>query len=276
MSTTPSGPPVAPATSWYPNLKNSGLSIMAQNSIMQSYRLIYSLRDTVNQQSGTVGKLIQFGTHLDRVNTQAQAMPESMLWFESDRLTVFYQTRLNPPATTMDWFYAGGMYYDVMANRPTDLGLVKDGRKGDIGFLFLASDTHALYAWNGKGASGTDPANWDQVNLAGGGGGGGGGGITTQNVVTANRAIGAVYQNTTGKAMVVMATVNIGSASPAVVQAQSDGSNPPTTNVGYWQIYNTPSTTVAITFVVLSGNFYKVGAYGGAGPPVILCWTEWY
>jgi hypothetical protein len=82
-------------------------------------------------------------------------MPQSTLWFESDRNTVFYQTRLAPPATTMDWFYAGGIYYDVIANRPADLGLIANGRTGDVGFLFLASDDHHLYAWNG--------ANWDQA-----------------------------------------------------------------------------------------------------------------
>jgi hypothetical protein len=164
MSTTPTpGPRVQPATGWFPSLKGTNLPRAAVNGIQQGFTLIYSLRDTVNQQADTIGKLIQFGTHKDRTTTQAQAMPQGMLWFESDRITVFYQTRLNPPATTMDWFYAGGIYLDVLANRPTDLGLVKDGRKGDIGFLFLASDAHHLYAWNGKGTSATDASNWDQV-----------------------------------------------------------------------------------------------------------------
>lgn len=164
MSTTPTpAPTVQPATGWYPNLKDSGLSKSAQNGITQGYSLIYSLRDTVNQQATTLGKLIQFGTHKDRVNTRAQSMPQGMIWFESDRLTVFYQTRLHPPSTTMDWFYAGGIYYDVNANRPKDLGLVKDGRTGDVGFLFLASDLHHLFHWNGKGTSQTDASNWDQV-----------------------------------------------------------------------------------------------------------------
>lgn len=156
MSTTPTpSPQIQPASGWYPNLRNSGLSNTAQNGIQQSFSLIYSLRDTVNQQNDTIGKLVQFGTHKDRVSTRAQSMPQNMLWFESDRLTVIYQTRLAPPATTMDWFYAGGIYYDVNANRPTDLGLVKDGRTGDVGFLFLASDLHHLYHWNGQ--------DWDQV-----------------------------------------------------------------------------------------------------------------
>lgn len=164
MSTTGTpGQSIQPASGWYPNLKNSGLSVAAQSGITQSYKLIYSLRDAVNLEAATVAKLVQFGTHLDRIGTQAQAMPQNMLWFESDRLTVLYQTRFHPPATTMDWFYAGGMYYDVIANRPTDLGLIKDGRRGDIGFLFLASDAHHLYAWNGKGSSATDVSNWDQV-----------------------------------------------------------------------------------------------------------------
>lgn len=164
MSTTPTpGPRVQPATGWFPSLKGTNLPRQAINGIQQGFSLVYSLRDTVNQQADTVGRLLQFGTHQDRVNTRAQSMPQSMLWFESDRLTVFYQTRLAPPSTTMDWYYAGGIYYDINANRPTDLGLVKDGRHGDVGFLFLASDLHHLFHWNGKGTSQTDTSNWDQV-----------------------------------------------------------------------------------------------------------------
>ena len=151
MSTSPTpGLSTQPAAGWFPSLNSSGLPRAAVNGIQQGFSLIYSLRDTVNQQADTVANLIQFDTHLDRIKTNAQAMPESMLWFESDRNTVFYQTRLAPNSTTRDWFYAGGIYYDLQANQPTDLDNVHD-----IGFLFLSSDGHHLYHWNG--------ASWDQV-----------------------------------------------------------------------------------------------------------------
>ena len=150
MSTTPTpGQSIQPASGWFPSLKGSGLPAAAINGITQGFSLIYSLRDTVNQQSNTIQKLVQYDTHMDRIQTRAQSMPDSMLWFESDRPTVFYQTRLKPQSTTRDWYYAGGIYYDMIANRPTDL----DGR--DFGFLFLGQDDHHLYAWNGK--------SWDLV-----------------------------------------------------------------------------------------------------------------
>lgn len=151
MSTTPTpGPRVQPATGWFPSLKGSNLPRAAVNGIQQGFSLIYSLRDTVNQQASTVSNLIQFDTHKDRIETRAQSMPGGMIWLESDRNTAFYQTRLAPNSTTRDWFYAGGIYYDVMANRPTDLNNIND-----VGFLFLASDAHHLYHWNG--------ASWDQA-----------------------------------------------------------------------------------------------------------------
>jgi hypothetical protein len=152
MSTTPvPGQPVQPASGWFPSLKGANLPRAAINGITQGFSLLYSLRDTVNQQANTVRQLIQYDTHKDRIQTRAQSMPESMLWFESDRPTVFYQTRLKPQSTTRDWYYAGGIYYDLLVNRPRPEEL--DER--DFGFLFLASDDHHLYAWNGK--------SWDQA-----------------------------------------------------------------------------------------------------------------
>ncbi|HEY6369855.1 MAG TPA: hypothetical protein VIX37_04705 [Candidatus Sulfotelmatobacter sp.] len=161
MSTTPvPGPQVQPASGWFPLLKGTNLPRAAVNAVQQGFSLLYSLRDTVNQQASTLSKMIQFGTHNERINTRAQSMPDGMLWFESDRTTVFYQT--GPPrkpknidintaqqsfSTTRDWYYAGGIYLDAMPNRPANLNNVND-----VGFLFLSFDAapNHLLRWNGK------------------------------------------------------------------------------------------------------------------------------
>ena len=147
MSTpsTPGTPtPSQPATGWYPNLSGQGLPKALTNGLQQGFTLIYSLRDSVNQQGSMISKLLQYGKHLDRINTQAQAMPSGTLWFESDRQTAFYQARLAPQQTTLAWFYAGGIYADLIKNRPTDLA------QNDLGFLFLALDQSQFYRWDGK------------------------------------------------------------------------------------------------------------------------------
>jgi len=144
MSTSPTpGARVQPATGWYPNLNGTGLPRAAVNGIQQSFTMLYALRDTVNQQKNTLDKSVQYDNHLNRLQTNAEAMPDCALWFESDRRTVFYQTRLKMESTTREWFYAGGIHYDLLANRPTDLA------GDDLGFLFLGSDDHHLYHWNG-------------------------------------------------------------------------------------------------------------------------------
>lgn len=138
------GAPSQPATGWYPNLRGTGAPAALQNGMQQSFSLLYSLRDTVNQQAQTIAKVIQYDTHLSRLNTTAQAMPDCGLWFESDRNTAFYMARLAPQQTTRAWFYQGGIYADLFQNQPTDLS------DNDLGFLFLAIDQKQLYRWDGK------------------------------------------------------------------------------------------------------------------------------
>ena len=137
-------PPSQPATGWYPNLRGTNLPAAAVNGINQGFSLIYSLRDTVNQQATTIGNLIRYDTHVNRLNTQAQSMPDCMLWFESDRATVFYQSRTAPQQTTRGWFYAGGIYAALKKYQPTDLA------GNDLGFLFLALDEKQFYRWDGS------------------------------------------------------------------------------------------------------------------------------
>lgn len=145
-SGTPSNPgsPSQPASGWYPNLRGTDVPASVQNGMQQSFSLLYSLRDTVNQQAATIGNLVQYNTHRNRVNTTAQSMPDCSLWFESDRNTAFYMSRIAPPQTTRAWFYAGGIYADLKKNQPTDLSA------NDLGFLFLAVDEKQLYRWDGK------------------------------------------------------------------------------------------------------------------------------
>jgi len=99
-----------------------------------------------------------------------------------------------------------------------------------------------------------------------------GGGVTTQNVVTGSRAVGTVYQNTTGKPMSVAVTVAVASASPANVAGQTDAGNPPSTIVQNFQ-FSGISFTAAVRFEVLPGNFYRVNANNA---PSLISWVEWY
>lgn len=96
------GTPAQPAQGWYPNLAGSNLTLNVQNSITQSYSLLYSLRDTVTSLQNTVAKMIQYGTSQRLAQVNAQAMPDGALWFETDTGKV-YQAQLNPNTTTRDW-----------------------------------------------------------------------------------------------------------------------------------------------------------------------------
>lgn len=139
-----------PAAGWYPSLQGTNLPQAAITGIVQSFNMIYSLRDVVSQLQNSQTQQLKYDTHLTRKQANAQAVPAGMLWFESDRATVFYQTRMPSSSTTQDWFYAGGIYYDQASKRPGDL----DYR--DTGFLFLDSGAgNQMSRWNGQG--------WDNV-----------------------------------------------------------------------------------------------------------------
>lgn len=145
-----SQPPARQKAAFIPSLTGLGLPTQLTDSLSQNYTLLYSLRDTT---SDTMAKLqmkldrrIQYGTHTTRAQQTTPSsvpgdVPDGSLWFESDRPTVFYQARIPQEGGTPRWFYAGGIYYDVLANQPTDLGA------DDTGFLFLAGTQ--LYRWSG-------------------------------------------------------------------------------------------------------------------------------
>ncbi len=91
----------------------------------------------------------------------------------------------------------------------------------------------------------------------------------TQNVVTGSRAIGTVYQNTTGKPMFVVVTAH--SSSTTNFTAYSDGSNPPTTVVAT-TMASTAGWGEHVGFWVMPNNYYKVAFTSGT----LDTWTEWY
>lgn len=96
-------------------------------------------------------------------------------------------------------------------------------------------------------------------------------GVSAQTDQTASRAIGNVYQNTTGHPMWVMVTIS-DNAVINTIDVLTDGSNPPTTNVGSQGISAT-NTKTSIGFWVLNNNYYKVTVT--AGVTTLNKWTEW-
>lgn len=92
---------------------------------------------------------------------------------------------------------------------------------------------------------------------------------TTQSVVTGSRALGSIYQNTTGKVLYVAVSVNmtgIGS-----LFAFADDSNPPTTLI--ISTSNQIAYNASVFFLVLPGYYYKatIDTTGNLG-----IWVEWY
>lgn len=99
-------------------------------------------------------------------------------------------------------------------------------------------------------------------------------GPTTQNNVTASRASGTVYQNTSGKPMfvTVVAAVNTGFS----VAAYSDSSTAPTQQVAANTGANNGAARI-LSFIVLPNNYYKVLNVDSPGSALIFSsWVEWY
>jgi len=99
------------------------------------------------------------------------------------------------------------------------------------------------------------------------------GGYTQQSVVTANRSANTVYRNTGATAMFVLTTWDL-TSNNATVEARTDATTPPTTEVAR---VRDPSTSGAITaalpMIVLSGNYYMCAITGGT--PTLLEWVEY-
>ncbi len=99
----------------------------------------------------------------------------------------------------------------------------------------------------------------------------------SQNVVTGSRALGTVYQNTTGKTMMVTVTLNVsGSTGTGGMAALTDSNSTPTTEVGQAVLgTNGYAQSTTLAFMVLPGNYYKISTNGSA-TMVLGYWTEWY
>ena len=101
------------------------------------------------------------------------------------------------------------------------------------------------------------------------------GGVTTQTKPA--RAIGSIYQNTTGKAMFVVATFSV--SGQMLLLAYSDASTSPTTQLAYAGngASTQPTLQMTLSFWVLPGNYYWVNwQVGPSGSGALGTWTEWY
>jgi len=109
-------------------------------------------------------------------------------------------------------------------------------------------------------------------------------GPTVQQSLKASRAVGTVYQNTTGKPMWVAVTVHpeiergYGSVSYNI---RTDGDNPPVTQVAQASAPSVPNEDSGIyttmTVVVLPGYYYQLVAdVTGSITPAVIRWIEWY
>jgi hypothetical protein len=90
----------------------------------------------------------------------------------------------------------------------------------------------------------------------------------TQNDVTASRALGTVYQNTTGRIMYV--NVIYGHSSAGSVYGYTGAANPPTTLVA--QCSNNAVYASTMHFIVLPNYYYKVTQDVVSN----FTWIEWY
>jgi hypothetical protein len=97
------------------------------------------------------------------------------------------------------------------------------------------------------------------------------GGVTTQNLVAGSRALGGVYQNTTGKPMWVAAGMTLPTGQ--VGYAYTDSSTSPSAQVGGFNNGGANAAQYTLGFWVLSGNYYKVTGTGSAS---LTTWIEWW
>ena len=92
--------------------------------------------------------------------------------------------------------------------------------------------------------------------------------FSTQNIVTASRAQGSVYQNNTGKTMEVNVVIVINNGT--TISAYSDASSSPSTVVSQFSSA-TNGLVFTFSFMVLNGNYYEIST----GSSAISKWTEW-
>jgi hypothetical protein len=93
--------------------------------------------------------------------------------------------------------------------------------------------------------------------------------VSSQTVVTGSRALATVYQNLTGRTLLVLVSVSFGGANENV---QCDASAAPTTVVGSFG-NPAPGATDSIMFPVLPNFYYRITNTSGA---TLVHWTEWH
>jgi hypothetical protein len=95
---------------------------------------------------------------------------------------------------------------------------------------------------------------------------------TTQAVLTASRAPGAVYQNTTGKSMLVVACWDLANKA-STLRYVSDTSATPTTEVAQISNSSPQGVTVELFCVVLPNYYYSCQIVSGG--PNLVSWVEY-
>lgn len=100
--------------------------------------------------------------------------------------------------------------------------------------------------------------------------------FTKQDVVTASRSLGTVFQNTTGKPMFVSISISLLDVTGiASVTALTDQANPPTTGVETIATNIVHTTIQNLVFIVLPGSFYKANVDNAGQTNTLSKWTEW-
>jgi hypothetical protein len=141
-----------------------------------------------------------------------------------------------------------------------DIGTSRDGAPATGIVYFGNTGGHYIY-WDGAYFNFTAPINAPSyLNMSGG--------VTVQ--TAPGRALGTVYQNTTGKPMMVTVKIN---ASAGYAEAYCDTATNPGTSVATAGNGGGGSVGNSLTFWVLPNYYYKVVNVVGA---TLAGWIEWY
>lgn len=131
-------------------------------------------------------------------------------------------------------------------------GVIAPQQQQQNQFSSIITDiTNLFHAVNGLNGNGTTGSSW----------------FSAQSVVTGQRTLGQIYQNTSQKTMMITVTNNITAGGSVTVF--TDSTLNPNTEVC---ADNTAATKSPISFMVLSGNYYTLTT---AGTVALVCWTEW-
>jgi len=90
-------------------------------------------------------------------------------------------------------------------------------------------------------------------------------------IASPSRALDTVYQNTSGK--MVMVAITFGLTTTCQVDVYIGAASPPTTQVGGCSQTGATSVRSCVTFLVPTSYYYK--ATSAAGTPTKIYWVEW-